>query len=163
MSKPDGLWAFESGQIAQALSEVSRGGSRFLATGEIRPECLNDFKALAKRCGGGLQFDYRDRDGGARIEWRASPFEWSLAALRWLDSAEIGEVEWHWIQGLLFGYSPRAIGEFLAAMPSESGPSRSHGSGILRRPVLLQIRRRFPGSDLNDGESLAIRVCRELA
>lgn len=105
--------------------ELLRGGSRFLATGEIRSGCEEEFLGVLDSTGAPLWADLVGRKGDARIEWRASPFHWCLEALRWIDRmypAALADYELHWIQGLLFGYPAAAIHAYLTR-PSESGAS----------------------------------------
>ena len=121
-----GLSDFQAGAAFADLHGVALG-SKIVAEGEIPARSLDEFRRFVSDSCPTLAI--RIRQHGERVAWSASRFVWALDALDWLrsqSSASIGS-HLHWMQGLLFGYSPEAIDDYLARLcaPASSSPPSS--------------------------------------
>ena len=66
--------------------------------------------------------------------WRAGQ---AAKALEWIDQCQVdsnGDYHRHWIQGLLYGYSPEAIDEFLSRLSGRTSKSGVSTPRSQRKP-----------------------------
>lgn len=89
---------------------------------------------------------------------------WAFEALRWLDSAALGHRERDWIQGLLFGYRPDVIQQFIesqsaagvyAAEPNESALT----AALTEQARLRQEVHRLQVARIGDSEIIGRWMC----
>jgi hypothetical protein len=119
---------FEAGIVFQAFQSVALG-LKPAASGEIRVDAQAEFLRFVHTS----QFqDLNVRFGSptdGRIEWRVSRFTWCLDALEWLAGLRnagdgLPAFHMHWVQGLLYGYSPYEIERYLSTRDEPDSTSR---------------------------------------
>ena len=121
-----GLSGLEAGMIFQALQDVALG-PRLVADGEIRQSAKTEFLSLLRTSGArGVFVTLTNRSDTARLVWRASRFAWCLIALDWLENFQAESAHLHWIQGLLYGYSPGAIEDYLVRISGLTANSQTY-------------------------------------
>lgn len=137
MATGEGIGGFEAGEIYGLIQSVAMG-AKPAASGFIRERDRDELRALLRAWGfDGLHIGFGPCSDGL-VEWRCARFKWALRALAWCadGSAALGSFHLHWVQGLLYGYSPAEIDRYLAtpdALTTRLPPSaRGHMEGNAR-------------------------------
>lgn len=112
------LSEFEIGQAMAAIESVARSGKPLAEVG-CRAGNLADIEHDLTACLGSLR-DAADvkiwmREAGDRVRFGFYIQPWVLEALTFVETADVSAVDRHWINGLLFGYRPEAIQQFIDA------------------------------------------------
>jgi hypothetical protein len=111
------LSEYEIGRAVGAIEAVSRSdkpvaevGCQEAALAELEVD-LQECLKLADATG---EVRLWTRPSGPRFRYGFYKESWVPGALDFLDRAELSEVERAWISGLLFGYRPGAIQQYIA-------------------------------------------------
>lgn len=124
------LSQFELARCLSAIEAVERLGkpaaeigSKRLAPGTL-PVLMTELHRLAEHVPG-LQW-YTYDDGGGRVTFGCYRFDWVGKALDFIEKmgGSLDESTRAWVQGLIFGYRPEAIEDYVRSS-SASGESES--------------------------------------
>ena len=120
-------YQFALGMALISIRDVGTG-AKPIATGEIRRGERKALTGLLKRSGFArtVRLSFRRADGAGNIGYCCWRFPWAAKALEWIDQCQVdsnGDYHRHWIQGLLYGYSPEAIDEFLSRLSGRTSKS----------------------------------------
>lgn len=123
------LSEYEVGRAVSAIEAVSRSDKPIAEVGSTQAE-RGDLEADLKGCLAlvrgveDVRFWIKVASGTLlRFGFYREP--WALDALDFLDRADLPETDRAWISGLLFGYRPTAIQNFIAR---QSEPRRAQAS-----------------------------------
>jgi hypothetical protein len=131
---PKVLSEFEIGQASAAIEAVGRQGKPIAEVGcraAAREDIEHDLRAnLADRREANRVFVWI-RPAGDRFRFGYYSEAWTQSALDFLERANVEDSDRHWISGLLFGYQPSAIQEFIDAGQAPVALA----SGSTRQPI----------------------------
>jgi hypothetical protein len=114
---PRVLSEYEIGRAVGAIEAVSRSDKPIAEVGSIdaaRTELEADLQGCLGLVRGADDIRFWIRPGGD--SWRFGYYReaWAVNALDFLDSSDLSEFDRAWISGLLFGYRPTAIQDFIS-------------------------------------------------
>ena len=126
------LSEYEIGRSISAIEAVLRTDKPIAEVG-CRQGTLSDLEADLQGCLDLVQrqcpVQFWTRQDGPRIRYGFYLQPWAIEALDFLDRADLGEPERAWIGGLLFGYRPDAIHEYITRQRAEPTRPRLASSG----------------------------------
>lgn len=126
--KPILLSEYEIGRAVSAIEAVSRCDKPISEVGGIeaqQPDLETDLIGCLRLVRGADDVRYWIKPSGSRLRFGFYREPWALDALEFLDNADLDESNRAWISGLLFGYRPKAIQDFIARQASACEPLRA--------------------------------------
>ena len=134
---PRVLTNFEWGQCIASIEAVQRLDKPIAEVSAVKA-FLPDLEADLEGCLGffrgtsDVKFWTREADPG-RYRYGFYKAPWTLQALDFLDRMDLSRIDRAWISGLLFGYRPGAIQEFIEARQGQrvTAPEYSRGHRTL--------------------------------
>ena len=131
------LTEYELGQASVAIESVARLGKPIAEVGSRagrREDIEHDLRACLadRREARHLMIWIRADAERLRFGYYAEP--WTQRALDFLDRPGLELADRHWICGLLFGYQPGAIQEFIDAVPAAAATASNASRPPIRTP-----------------------------
>jgi hypothetical protein len=109
---------FQRGEWHEAATGLLRGGSRLLACGEIAIADEAELRQAFESRGLVVAF-YHVRSGYLR--WEASRYPWAITAGEFVQAQLAAGSTRHVLNGLLYGYGPAEIDEYLRRDAAAAG------------------------------------------
>jgi hypothetical protein len=116
---PSVLTEYEVGRAVWAAQMIARSDKSVAEVGACKVETLDALTADLLQClkiaghAAGVKVWTRPTSGN-RVRYGFYREAWVLDALDFLDRAKLADADHAWISGLLFGYRPDAIQDFIA-------------------------------------------------